>query len=70
LSTDCTSCDSPLVLSDTECSLSCKVGNIYSALVDRCVPCEFDCETCTSLSVTGCITCIVGKFLHLGECIT
>ncbi|KAL4466277.1 hypothetical protein ABPG73_005198 [Tetrahymena malaccensis] len=62
LTSDCLSCNSPLVLQGTKCQQNCDKGYYFSSQSQKCLICDSNCETCQNDS-TQCLTCQNGQFL-------
>ena len=79
--TACTSCQSPLVLSQGSCCdascktcggptstdcTSCATGKYFSG--GACFPCDSSCKTCNGGSSSECTSCDSGEYLSSGSC--
>nr|CAB3247083.1 extracellular matrix protein FRAS1 [Phallusia mammillata] len=81
----CTAChDSCATCSDGNSCLSCPVRSLiegglcaescsskfFQLSISRCAACHSSCGTCSGSSVSNCVTCNPGAYLHNGRCIT
>jgi proprotein convertase subtilisin/kexin type 5 len=64
----CTSCSSPLLLTNGNCSNSCPSGQF--SFGGKCVTCYPECSSCSSSDPTICFSCSGGYFLSATACLS
>ena len=69
VNTECTACAATFLDTVTKtCVVTCPTGFFNDVSDQTCTACGADCDACTD--ATTCTTCIAGKKLYVGTCLT